>query len=120
MWPGAETGQRYPFGGDRRDGNVDIRDGLKFLTQRVGDGAERIWRLYRAKGDRAETGEGGNGGVPPGAEEGRAGDPQGSELHGEAGGDQDVPGGRGGQAVQHEREGVGTQDHVSVEVQLQG
>jgi len=47
MWPGEVTGQRYPFGADRRIGKVDIRDGLKFLTQRIGGGAERIWKLYR-------------------------------------------------------------------------
>jgi len=46
-WPGEFTGQCYPFGGERTHGKVDVRDGLKFLTQIVGDGAEKIWRLYR-------------------------------------------------------------------------
>ena len=48
-WPGEFTGQYYPFGGERTHGKVDIRDGLKLLAQRVDDGAERIWRIYRAK-----------------------------------------------------------------------
>jgi len=47
-WPGEFTGQCYPFGGKRTHGKVDIRDGLKFLTQIVAAGAERTWRLYRA------------------------------------------------------------------------
>ena len=51
MWPGPFTGFRYPFGKDRTHGKVDMRDGARFLTQRVADGADRAWRPYKANSD---------------------------------------------------------------------
>ena len=42
-WTGPITGAGYLFGGDRRRGLVDVRDGLAFLRQRTSEGAAKIW-----------------------------------------------------------------------------
>ena len=48
-WKGLYTGARYLFGGSRRVGYVDIRDGLKFLTPRQTNEAKPVFRLYRGQ-----------------------------------------------------------------------
>ena len=47
MWRGPFTRYYYPFGRGRTVGKVDTRDAAKFLTQRIANGAERVWRPYK-------------------------------------------------------------------------
>ena len=41
-WRGQVTGVVYWFGGDRRIGYVDARDGIKFLTP-IGEPVFEVW-----------------------------------------------------------------------------
>lgn len=50
-WPGAFTGARYRFGGDRRIGYVDARDGVKFVAQRTANGAQRTFKFHENIGE---------------------------------------------------------------------
>jgi hypothetical protein len=56
-WPGLTTGARYPFGGERRLGYVDLRDAAAWLNQR----GECCFRTGRedAGSDRRQTDQAG-------------------------------------------------------------
>lgn len=46
-WRGPFTGQAYWFGGNKRRGYVDIRDGIKMLVPRLTGGARPVFEVIR-------------------------------------------------------------------------
>jgi len=46
-WRGLYTGLMYQFGGDKRRGYVDFRDGIKMVAPRLMGGASPVFRVIR-------------------------------------------------------------------------